>query len=240
VARFSGEVSSVASVYAAIFYGAAYLTGLAIFASVARRRGMATEGIWALMVAALIGGLGAANLVQLLVAGSAGKTILGAVAGGYLAVIFVKRQLCIARPTGDLFAFALSAGEAVGRIGCFIGGCCYGKITNVPWATYEDGALRHPTQLYLSAAAALTYWALTRFEKLHPPENSIFFLQGLLMCGFRFVVEFYRDGSLMVGSLTDAQWACAAGILFFGVKLMQTLRASEVRPFSTAATAASS
>ncbi len=221
-------------------YVLGYLAGLAAFAYFARRRGLATEGIWALMAAGLIGGLAGANLVQLLVTATVGKTILGAVAGGYFAVIYTKRRLGITRPTGDLFAFGISAGEAVGRFGCFLGGCCYGKVTSVPWAVWEHGAYRHPTQIYLSAAAALTFATLVLFQRTKPPENATFFLQGLMLCSLRFGIEFFRDDAIMIGNLSEAQWACIAGVAFFGFKLAHVLSVREVAPSLPATTAASS
>lgn len=203
------------TIVAGLLYALGYLTGLVAFAQLAKQRGLSTQGIWALTIAALIGGLAGANLAQILATGGgAGKTIIGAVAAGYLSVIYIKRHLGIKRPTGDLFAFGISAGEAVGRLGCFVGGCCYGKITNVPWAVFEHGAHRHPTQLYLSIAAAATFAAIYRFNKMQPPENAVFFLQGLLMFGSRFVIEFFRADAIMLGVLTEAQWACLIAIAF--------------------------
>ena len=61
-----------------------------MFGYVAKRRGLATEGIWALIVAGVIGGLAGANLVQLLVAHTPGKTIIGAIACGYLAIVYTR------------------------------------------------------------------------------------------------------------------------------------------------------
>ena len=110
-------------------YALGYLTGLAAFVLMARRRQLATAGI---MSVGLIGGLAGANLAQWLFGGAAGKTVLGGIAGGYLTIILYKRYLGLRRPTGDLFAVAISAGEAVERWGCFFGGCCYGKACAVP------------------------------------------------------------------------------------------------------------
>ena len=206
-----------------------YLTGLAAFAWLARRRGLATSGIMAVAGAGLIGGLLGANLGQWLCARifhevAAGKSVLGGIAGGYLAVVLYKRHLGIQRPTGDLFAVALTAGEAVGRWGCFFGGCCCGTITTVPWAVSEHGEMRHPAQLYLSATNALALTILLRVERTRPPENTLFYLQGVLCCTGRFAVEFFRAGPPPVAGLTLAQWACAAGFVFFAVKLTRLRR----------------
>jgi phosphatidylglycerol:prolipoprotein diacylglycerol transferase len=81
------------------------------------------------MFAGIAGGLIGANIAQLVATDSPGKSILGGISGGYLAVMAAKRYLGIVRPTGDLFALALAAGEAIGRWGCFLAGCCYGKPT---------------------------------------------------------------------------------------------------------------
>ena len=221
----------MANLPSAVLYGLGYLTGLAAFAYFAKRRGLATEGIWALVVAGLIGGLAGANLVQFLATATLGKTILGGVACGYLAVIYTKRALGITRPTGDLFAFGISAGEAVGRFGCYFAECCFGKITSVPWAIWEHGAYRHPTQIYLSLAAAFTFVTLVLFQRLKPPENATFFLQGLMFCSLRFGIEFFRDGAITIGNLTEAQWACIAGTAFFAFKLAQCIRTiQQARP----------
>jgi len=218
------------SLAAAALYGAAYLIGLAAFIDAARRRRMATDGIWALAGAALIGGLIGAGLAQLIVADAPGKSILGGVAGGYLTVIAAKRAFGIRRPTGDLFAYALSAGEAVGRIACFVAGCCYGKTDDgVGLAVWQHDAWRYPTQLYLSLCAAGTYFVLRRFAKFDPPENAVFFLQGTLFCTYRFVVEFFRESTTAVAGLDAAQIACIAGFAFFALKFAKTMRAVQTR-----------
>ena len=216
-------------------YTLGYLTGVAAFAWMARRRNLATAGIMAVMGAGLLGGLIGANLTQwvyvhLVPGGEPGKTVLGGIAGGYLSVLLFKRYIGIRRPTGDLFAVAISAGETVGRWGCFFGGCCYGKACTILWAVHQHGAWRHPTQLYLSGANALILVALWRFDKAHPPENGLFYLQGVLYSAARFVIEFFRDGPPPVWGLTGAQWACLVGFAFFGVRLARLLRPARPAP----------
>lgn len=223
---------------ASFCYLMGYLTGLAAFVLLARRRGLATSGIMAVAGAGLIGGLIGANLGQWVCARvlhdvAAGKSVIGGLAGGYLAVVLYKRHLGIQRPTGDLFAVALTAGEAVGRWGCFFAGC-YGTVTTVPWAVSEHGQMRHPTQIYSSAASALILAVLMGVEKTRPPENTLFYLQGTLFCVARFGIEFFRAGPVPVAGLTLAQWACAAGFVFFAIKLARLLRPVSVHPVRAA------
>ncbi|MDE2291737.1 MAG: prolipoprotein diacylglyceryl transferase, partial [Elusimicrobia bacterium] len=80
----------------------------------------------------------------------------------------------------DTFAVALPVGQAVGRWGCLMAGCCYGRPTTMPWGiTFTSpeclvspellGRPLHPTQLYESAADLLVAWlcwkALARVER---------------------------------------------------------------------------
>ena len=82
----------------------------------------------------------------------------------------------------DIAAICLPVGLAIGRLGCFAAGCCYGTPTDLPWAvSFTDPVaaentgvplyeLRHPTQIYLSLNAAvlmvvlLWRWRHRRFE----------------------------------------------------------------------------
>ncbi len=206
-------------------YALGYGTGLAAFYWMARRRGIATSGVMALMGAGLIGGLVGANLAQWGFGHEQGKSVLGGVVGGYLSVALYKRHLGIVRPTGDLFAVALCAGEAVGRWGCFFGGCCYGIPVSraaVPWAVWQHGAWRHPTQLYDGLACLLILGALVAYERRGPVENAIFYFQGLLYCAARFGIEFLRwHDAPPTDGLSVAQWACAAGFIFFTAQLVR-------------------
>lgn len=216
---------------ASLLYGMAYAAGIGAFYAMARARSLATDGIRLVAVWGLIGGLVGASASQWIVTGGApGKSVLGGVAGGYLSVVAVKAWLGLRRPTGDLFAVALTAGEAVGRWGCFVGGCCYGRACELPWAVWQHGAWRHPSQLYLAGACTLLLGALIAVERwVRLPENGLFYLQGLLYCPIRFGVEFFRDGPAGIGGLSGAQWACGAGAVFFAVALARRLRRGERR-----------
>jgi phosphatidylglycerol:prolipoprotein diacylglycerol transferase len=209
-------------------YGLGYLVGFLTFLWIAHRRGLNTVGVRGVAIVGLLGGLVGANLTQWLATGQPGKTVLGGVAGGYLAVILYKRHIGLRRPTGDLFAIAVCAGEAVGRWGCFFGGCCYGRPTELPWAVLQHDALRHPTQLYLSLASLVVLGILLYREFRAPlPENGLFYLQGLLYAALRFAVEFFRETSTH-GRLTTAQWACLIGMAFFGYRFYQQCRAERI------------
>ena len=81
-----------------------------------------------------------------------GKTIVGALVFGMIAVELMKRYIGLQQSTGDLYAIPLALGIAIGRIGCFLTGLAddtYGVATSLPWGVdFGDGVHRHPTQLY--------------------------------------------------------------------------------------------
>ncbi len=80
-----------------------------------------------------------------------GKTILTGLVGGYLGVEIAKWTMGLSLKTGDTFVLPVAVIIAIGRLGCFFAGCCYGKPTNLPWGTVfasADTQPRHPNQLY--------------------------------------------------------------------------------------------
>lgn len=154
-----------------------------------------------------------------------GKTVVGGLAGGYLGVELAKKAVGITRRTGDGFAVALPLGQAIGRVGCFLNGCCYGAEWHGPWAVSMAGAERHPAQLYealLDVLLALALWSV----RLSPrPEGNLFrrYLVGYAL--IRFGLEPLRgdNGHAWMG-LTLVQWACAATMLGFGAWIWRTER----------------
>ena len=215
--------------YSRLLDASGYAAGIAAFVLMAKRRRLLTDGVLSLMIVGLLGGLVCAALGQWLIAHAPGKSVIAGLAGGYLSVAIAKRALGIRRPLGDLFAIALTAGEAVGRWGCFFAGCCYGRASSLPWSVWQHGAHRHPAQIYSSLASLCMLAVLLWFESRRPPENSVFYLQGLLFCGFRFALEFVREGATGPLGLTAAQWACLAGSAFFAYRFRGLMRSATER-----------
>ena len=200
----------------------AYLVGAAVFFWAARRRKLATEGIGILAVSGFVAGVAGAKITQLLALGwpvrvpwitvlepqVGGRALLGGLVFGWIGVEVAKRKMGIRRSTGDLFALALPAGEAIGRIGCHFNECCYGEKTNLPWAIWQHGAWRHPAQLYSSAVAALTFvFLIWLAPKLHR-EGQLFKVYLLIFGVTRFGLEFVRWRESVIFGLSPMQWFC--------------------------------
>lgn len=140
-----------------------------------------------------------------------GKTIMFGLAGGYLGVEVAKSLVDVRVKTGDAFALPVAVAIAIGRLGCVVGGCCFGLPTKLPWGwTDAAGIRRHPTQLYemlfhLTAAGVL--WQLER-RQLFPRQRLKLYLAAY--CVFRFCTEFLRPEVPLWGGLTGYQWTALA------------------------------
>lgn len=200
----------------------------------ARRRKMATEGFGYIALAGLCGGvLGAKLLVwislhwqsfaasplQMLNPHTGGRSIVGGVLGGWLAVELAKHRLGIKRSTGDLFALALPAGEAFGRIGCFLNGCCYGIPTSVFWGVQQHDALRHPTQIYSAIAAVAIFAILFYFRDRMSREGDLFRLYIVLWGASRFLIEYFRENEVLYHGLSLFQWISLELVVLFSILL---------------------
>jgi prolipoprotein diacylglyceryltransferase len=167
------------------------------------------------------GGLTWASLLQ-----PGGKTIVGGLLGGWLAVEAVKKLLRIRSRTGDLFAVPICLGVAIGRIGCFLAGLAddtYGTPTRLPWGCdFGDGIPRHPTQLY-ELVFLLLLAAVLRWLNCRPHRNGDIF-RWFLACylAWRFAIDFLKPQPILYG-LDIIQWACLAGLaaLAMGLRAQQ-------------------
>lgn len=104
----------------------------------------------------------------------------------------------------DLFIVTAPIGLGLGRIGNFINGELYGRITEVPWGLVfpKGGPLpRHPSQLYESALEGgllfLILWFLKDSRRL--PNGGLLALFLLFYGGFRFFIEFFREPDPQLG-----------------------------------------
>jgi phosphatidylglycerol:prolipoprotein diacylglycerol transferase len=147
-----------------------------------------------------------------------GKTIVGGLIGGLIAVEWVKRRRGVVVATGDLLVLPLILGIAVGRLGCFLSGLAdrtHGTETGLPWGVdYGDGILRHPTQLYEVAFLALLYALMVRLAGRLSVVGDQFKLFMVAYMTFRLAVEFVKP-AVSIGGLSAIQWACLATLAYY-------------------------
>ena len=117
-----------------------------------------------------------------------GGFILAVISGA----VFLRIYKMPVLKTADLIMPYIALGQSIGRIGCFLNGCCYGKTTALP------------TQLFESAAMFIVYLILRRRI---PSNGRTLFLYLILYSVFRFFNEFLRgDNMLAVMGLTFSQF----------------------------------
>jgi phosphatidylglycerol---prolipoprotein diacylglyceryl transferase len=162
-------------------------------------------------------------------------TFYGGVLGAILAVFsYAHFQSLPILPVFDTFATALPLSHAIGRVGCFAAGCCFGKPTALPWGvTFTDPAAAriagtplyaslHPTQLYEAAVETLNFLLLVWIgaRKRFPGQilGAYFILYGIE----RGIIEFFRGdpGRTMMdhGNISLMQLV-SAGLILTGTFL---------------------
>lgn len=221
------------------FETAAYATGWAVYRHTRRRRG---DGIdddrrWVLIAAAVLGAALGSKVLHHLSAPEllarrwrdplfllGGKTIVGGLLGGLVAVETTKKVLGIGRSTGDLYALALCVGLAVGRIGCFLAGLddgTHGVATALPWGVdLGDGIPRHPVALYeIGFLCVLAPFLARRSGRFG--DGSRFRELMVAYLAFRFLVDFLKPYETILG-LGGIQWACLAGLGAYAAGLTPT------------------
>ena len=130
--------------------------------------------------------------------------------GGLLGVVIAVLLFCLRNHlpillTGDILVTAATIGLGLGRIGNFINGELYGRVTDVPWAMVfpAGGPLpRHPSQLYEAfLEGPVLFLILWLLHRRRPPAGVVFFTFFLLYGLFRFSVEFFRQPDAQLGFL---------------------------------------
>ncbi|MDR3195715.1 MAG: prolipoprotein diacylglyceryl transferase [Endomicrobium sp.] len=118
-------------------------------------------------------------------------------------ILYAKKKKISLLKLGDFVAPSVALGHAIGRIGCFFAGCCYGRETNVPWSViFKDrnslavlGVHLHPAQLYESFGNFLIFLVLYFYSKKKPKEGQIVAVYFMSYAVLRFTVEFFRGDS---------------------------------------------
>jgi prolipoprotein diacylglyceryltransferase len=181
--------------------------------------------------AALVGGAAvggyAAGTANLWLSGEPGvaRSIVGALAGAIAAIELFKRARGIRGSTGIIFVPAFCTSVAIGRWGCFYSGLTdhtHGSPTTLAWGhDFGDGVLRHPVQLYESAAMAVFLaYALVMLAR----RDALFMKNGFYMmviwyAAQRFGWEFFKPYAAVVGPLNLFHFVCL-GLMAYAIWMM--------------------
>jgi phosphatidylglycerol---prolipoprotein diacylglyceryl transferase len=161
-----------------------------------------------------------------------GRSIVGGFIFGFVTAEVTKPLLGYTLPPNDRFAALLPFSIGIGRIGCFLAGCCRGVAhAGLLSVTYDDGIPRYPAQLIESAfhfCAGITFMVLVRRGIL----KSRIFATYLIVYGvFRFFTEFIRETPRVAAGYSVYQFWCvlmiALGIASFVARSPRLVRVGE-------------
>jgi phosphatidylglycerol:prolipoprotein diacylglycerol transferase len=235
-----------------LLVAAAFLTALWLVGRLARREGLNPEHVTNLAVYCAIAGLVGAKLLMfvfdwgyytsnpgeifsLSTLRAGGVFHGGLIAALVTAFLFMRSKNLPALKTADILAPGLALGHAIGRLGCFAAGCCWGVACERPWAvTFTDPEAHrlvgvplnqplHPTQLYESGAEAAIFGLLYWFFPKRRHDGQIIGLYLVLYSVARFLVEFLRhhqQANPFGGPFSSTQWI-AFGLLIVGAYLLK-------------------
>ncbi len=129
--------------------------------------------------------------------------------GGLIAVVIASILFCRKYKIqfwhfGDLLCPAIPLGYTFGRIGNFINGELYGRVTTAPWGMYfpldPSHSLRHASQLYEALFEGIVLFILLWLIRKKKMFDG--FLIGIYICGYgfvRFIIEFFREPDSQLG-----------------------------------------
>jgi prolipoprotein diacylglyceryltransferase len=202
--------------------------GIGYFMYFADKKGIPRNGGLLVVAAALGFGMIGSKIPMLfegadLKAIALGKSIVGGFLGGMLGVILIKRIFKIKLKMGNLIAPAAALGMSIGRIGCFLNGCCYGNIAS--WGfDFGDGNLRLPTQLFEAGFHALAFCFLHYYRDRVKTPGLLFKVYVSAYFIFRFFLELLRDNPKLWLGMSVYQAFCLAGILYLAFNMWRDWR----------------
>lgn len=241
---------------------AGLLVGLGVCVHNAARQGIDPNKTWNLGILAILAGIVGAKLLLVLNDWTFYKahpreifslTTLqagGVWSGGLVAAVlvswwYIRRNRIPVLKTCDAFAPGVALGHAIGRLGCFAAGCCWGKPTTLPWGvTFTNplaallvgtplGVRLHPTQIYEMLVELGNFFLLTWLLRRKRFDGQVIGAYMFVYGFARYFLEFLRDdpdrGSVLGGFMTGTQ-LMAIGLVIAGGVLWMRGRGQFVSP----------
>ncbi|MBI3416043.1 MAG: prolipoprotein diacylglyceryl transferase [Verrucomicrobia bacterium] len=247
--KIAFEFGSVAVHWYGVLVATGFLAGLWTASRRGVREGLSPEtivdlGPW-IIVGAIVGARGLYVLsywredfagrswLAILNLRQGGLVYYGGLIGGSLGCIAFTRwkQLPLWK-IADVLAPSISLGQAFGRLGCLMTGCCYGRACSLPWAIHfpadheTHGRGVHPTQIYESLLSFSLYAALAWLHRRKQFDGQVFATYLIAYAILRSLVESFRgDYPVYYGGFATPAHLVSVGILLGGLILFWRRRA---------------
>lgn len=233
----------------------AFVLGIAVACRRARARGIDPQRIIDLavvvIVAAVVGGRiafvvthlseFARNPFEIFAIWRGGMAFYGGAILAFIAgIVYVKLKRLRVWLVADIVAPSLALGLFIGRLGCFLNGCCFGEPTQVPWAivfpggsyaeqVFGAGVHVHPTQIYSSLAGLTMFFLLLWMEKWWRFDGSLFWRFVILYSLWRIYIDVLRycEPSSMheIGGLSVSEsQLVSVGLIAISIVMLLILR----------------
>ncbi len=211
-----------------VFLLLAFATGIGVYIWQLRRDGIRSSNALYIAIFAIFGGTIGAKLPLIFIYWNelnsnpqnmnillSGRTIVGGLIGGAAGTFLAKRMFGIKEKMGNQIAIPVAIAMAVGRIGCLLRGCCYGKPTGLPLGVdFGDHILRHPTQAYEIIFDILLVVFLIWKKKQEIKRGELFRIFLSSYMSFRFLLEFIRVEKVSFLGITDFQLLCIISLIY--------------------------
>ncbi|MBI5710086.1 MAG: prolipoprotein diacylglyceryl transferase [Candidatus Eisenbacteria bacterium] len=176
-----------------------------------------------------------------------GLTLYGGLAAGTMGGLLTARQVGLPIwVVADALTPSLALGTMIGRVGCFLNGCCYGRPTRLAWgvvfppdsfASLEFGPVPvHPSQLYFALAGLVLFAILWPLRLRLRTPGLLFWALVAGLAGLRIPLDFTRayeaDATLADAGairLTESQLTSAALLLFALLMILRLRREAKAR-----------
>jgi len=241
-------------------YVVAMLVVMYVYVKRCERTGLSGYHALGACIYAIIGGLAGARIFYLLetlpetlqnpavildVFG--GTTSWGVYIGGFGGFfLYLKSKRLSALNYADVMGASLGLGPLIGRWSCFLHGCCYGTITEMPWAIRypansqlfvhqvkiglvpQEASLSlavHPLPVYLSLSALLVFIVTSIFwQKCNMRPGVTFLFYWFFYCLTRFIWEYFRGNAdrWTALQLNLGQLMCILTVMISGILLLLT------------------
>lgn len=237
------KIGSIEIRYYGVMIALAFIVAAIVGERESRRKGFAPGLVYDLLSYMLVAVIAGARLYYVLLSDpywfithpfeiiavwKGGLSLHGGLIGGLIAGIWYCRKKGIAVwKFTDVLAPAIILGQAIGRIGCTLNGCCYGRETDLPWGVvYTDphssaplGIPLHPTQIYEVLLSLILFAGLWLGRKKTAFDGHLFLTYIMGYGVIRFFLEFFRGDSLLLFDLVPVPHVMSIVIFLTGIGL---------------------